>query len=147
MRPSRNPSSCTSSGCRRTAKCWRRSCIRFHCSCLPITPRSRAAQTSTSQGTSRSPSRWSDGSRESVHYLGADEAVADAAHRLDARIMSGRREREAQPADVDVDRALFDEYVIAPDVVEQPGARIDAPRVGDQELQQPEFGGPQVDFF
>src|SRR5436190_10375465 len=95
---------------------------------------------------SPSPSPWSDGSSESVRHLGADEAVADAAHRLDARIMPGRRQRETQPADVNVDGALFDEYVVAPDVVEQARARIDAPGVGDQELQQPEFGGPEIDL-
>ncbi|KFB71161.1 MAG: hypothetical protein AW09_003720 [Candidatus Accumulibacter phosphatis] len=46
---------------------------------------------------------------------------------------------------MDVDRAVFDIDVIAPDVVEQLLARVDASGIGHQETQQPEFGRGQGD--
>jgi hypothetical protein len=46
---------------------------------------------------------------------------------------------------VHVHGALLDVGIVAPDLVEQPGAAEDAPRVRHEEMQQPELGGPQLD--
>ena len=56
-------------------------------------------------------------------YVGAREAVAAAAHGLDQRVVAARLERLAQAADVHVHRALLDEHMVAPDLVEQLRAR------------------------
>jgi hypothetical protein len=44
-----------------------------------------------------------------------------------------------------VHRALLDVNVVAPDVVEELGARIDAPGMRHEEVQQPELGGRKVE--
>ena len=41
---------------------------------------------------------------------------------------------------MDIHRALLDEHVIAPHLVEELGARVDAPGVGHQKVQQAELG-------
>ena len=74
------------------------------------------------------------------------EAIADSAHRFDQRIVAARRDRLAQPADVDIYGTLFDERMVAPDLVEEPGAAVEPPAVGHEEVQQAEFGRPQTDF-
>src|SRR5260370_37632073 len=74
------------------------------------------------------------------------KAIAESAHRLDQRVVAARRQSLAKPADVDVHRPFFDECVVAPDFVEEFGAAEDAAEVGHEEMQQTEFGGPQIDF-
>src|SRR5689334_46761 len=54
-------------------------------------------------------------------------------------------QRLPQPANVHVDRALLDEYVIAPDLVEELRAAVDPVRMGHEEMEQTEFGGAQLD--
>ena len=44
-----------------------------------------------------------------------------------------------------IDGTLLDEHVIAPHLVEQLGAAVHALGVGHQEMQQAEFGRPQID--
>src|SRR5436190_3825061 len=73
------------------------------------------------------------------------EAIAGPAHRFDQLVVPGGRERLAQPPDVHVDRALLDEHVLAPDLVEQPRARENAPRMRHEEVQQAKLGGPEID--
>ena len=75
-----------------------------------------------------------------------DEPVAAAAHGFDHPVRAERLQREAQPADVDVDRALLDVDVIAPHLVEQLRARVHALGPRQEEAQQPEFGGPERDL-
>ena len=53
--------------------------------------------------------------------------------------------RLAQPADMDVDGALVDIDVAAPDAVEQLLAREHAARALHQEFQQAIFGRPEID--
>ena len=68
----------------------------------------------------------------------AGQAVAGAAHGLDhAR---RRRQRLAQALDVHVDRALLDEDVVAPHLVEQLRAAVHALGVLHQVVQQLELG-------
>src|SRR4051794_32768723 len=55
----------------------------------------------------------------------AAQPVAGAAHRIDQAVVAGGLERLAQAPDMDVYRALLDEDMIAPDLVEQLGARVD----------------------
>src|SRR5882672_1825568 len=74
------------------------------------------------------------------------KAIAESAHRLDQRVVAGRRQALAKPADVDVNRTFFDECVVAPDFIEEFGAAEDAAGVRHEEMQQTEFGGPQIDF-
>jgi len=76
--------------------------------------------------------------------LGA-QAVPDSADGLDQRVMAGRRERLAQSANVDVDRPLFDEDVVAPDLVEELAAAEDPGRVRHEEVQKAEFRRPELD--
>src|SRR5688572_911600 len=64
------------------------------------------------------------------------EAVAGAAHRVDEAVVAGGLERLAQAPDVHVDRALLDEHVVAPHVIEELRAGVDALWVGHQEVQQ-----------
>ena len=59
--------------------------------------------------------------------------------------MAGRRQPLAQPSDMDVHRALLDEDVIAPDLVEQLGAAVHALRMGHQEVQHAELDVAQLD--
>src|SRR5260370_42582799 len=59
--------------------------------------------------------------------------------------MLGGFECLAQPAYVHVDRPFLDEDVIAPDLVEQLGAAVDALRMGHEEMQHPELGRPEID--
>src|SRR5690348_10652230 len=62
----------------------------------------------------------------------APEAIPGTANRLHQRIMPRGFERLPQPAYVHVHRPLLDEDVIAPDLVEQLGAAVDALRMGDE---------------
>ena len=59
--------------------------------------------------------------------------------------MPGGLERLAQAADVHVHRALLDEDVVAPHLVEELRARIDAPGMRHEEVQQAELGGRELD--
>ena len=54
--------------------------------------------------------------------------------------------RLAQAQHVDVDGALFDHDVVAPHLVEQLAAREHALGMGQEELQQLEFGVADVDL-
>jgi hypothetical protein len=45
-----------------------------------------------------------------------------------------------EPANVNVDGAFFDEYMIAPDLIEQLPAGMHALAVGHQKMQQTELG-------
>src|SRR6266704_4435546 len=75
----------------------------------------------------------------------APEAITGSAHRFHQRVVFGGFERLAQPAYVHVDRPFLDEDVIAPDLVEQLGAAVDALRMGHEEMQHPELGRTEVD--
>src|SRR5258708_36798075 len=75
----------------------------------------------------------------------APEAITGSADRVHQRIMFGGFECLAQPAYVHVDRPFLDEDVIAPDLVDQLGAAVDALRMGHAEMQHPELDRPQVD--
>src|SRR4051812_6340639 len=72
--------------------------------------------------------------------------VAGTADGLDQRRRLDRRQRLAQALDVDIDGALLDEDVVAPDAVEQLPAAVDALRVCHQEVQQPELGRADLDL-
>ncbi len=74
----------------------------------------------------------------------AREPIARAAHGFDHGRSARRLERVTQALDVHVDRALFDEDVVAPDAVEQLRARVHALGVRHQEVQQLEFGRPHA---
>src|SRR4029079_18351698 len=54
------------------------------------------------------------------------QTVAAAAHGLDHPVLPERLQRQPQPANVHVDRALLDIHVIAPYLVEQLSARMNA---------------------
>ena len=58
--------------------------------------------------------------------------------------MAAWLERLAQAPDVHVYRTLLDVHMVAPDVIEQLRARIDAPRMRHEEVQQPELGGREI---
>src|SRR6266850_5401094 len=75
----------------------------------------------------------------------ATEAIAGSAHRFDQPVVAGRRERLAQPADVDVHGALLDEHIVAPDFVEQLSAAIHSLNVGHEEMQHAELDVAEVD--
>ena len=47
---------------------------------------------------------------------------------------------------MDVDGALLDEDVVAPDPVEQLGAAVHALGMGHEEVQQPELGRADLDL-
>src|SRR5215510_11979735 len=68
--------------------------------------------------------------------------VAGTADRLYQPVVGRGFQRFAQPPDVHVNGALLDEHVIAPNLVEQLGARIHALRVRHEEMQEPKFRGP-----
>ena len=59
--------------------------------------------------------------------------------------MAERLEREAQAPDVNVDGALLDVDVVAPDLVEQLRARVHALGPRQEEAQQPELGRTECD--
>src|SRR5690606_20326780 len=73
------------------------------------------------------------------------QAIADAAHCANRVGLSGPAEGLAQPADVDVHRALVDIDVAAPDTIEQLLAREDAAGPQHEELEQPVFGRAEAD--
>src|SRR5689334_2568971 len=93
-----------------------------------------------------SPSIAAARERSGAHDLRSREPVAGAADGLDHVLAFDRRERLAQPLDVDVDRALLDEHVVAPDAVEQLRAAVDALGVRHQEVQQLELGRADPDL-
>src|SRR5258706_4404216 len=76
---------------------------------------------------------------------GAPEAITRSTDRLHQGIMFGGFECLAQPAYVHVDRPFLDKDVVAPDLVEQLGAAVDALRMGHEKVQHPELGRTQVD--
>ena len=84
----------------------------------PAPPRGRRDQSLPDDAASASASRRvsaAAGRRPAA----ADEPVAAAANRFDQSVRAERLERDAQAADVHVDRALLDVDVIAPHQVEQ----------------------------
>src|ERR1700741_336271 len=84
----------------------------------PMTnPKSVAPRASSSRGNNQVMYyRWVSG-RKSTALLG--QAVAGAADRFDHAGALHALQRLAQPLDVDVDGALLDEDVVAPDAVQQ----------------------------
>src|SRR5262249_1616579 len=73
------------------------------------------------------------------------ERIAGAAHGADRIGVVAAIESLAQPADVDIDGALVDVNLAAPHAVEQLLAGEHASRTLHQELEQPIFGGAEVD--
>src|SRR5258706_667223 len=71
----------------------------------------------------------------------ATEAIAHATYGFEKILVARRLQRLAQAPDVHVDSALLDVHVVAPDLVEQLGARVDAARVRHEEAQHAEFEG------
>ena len=71
--------------------------------------------------------------------------VPGAAHRLDHPVLAERFQREAQPPDMDVDGALLDVHLVAPDLIEQLGARVHALGARQEEAEQPELGRAERD--
>src|SRR5689334_19728370 len=76
----------------------------------------------------------------------AKEAIPDSTYRLDELPMARRRERVAQAANVDVDGALFDEDMIAPDLVQELAAAEGAARMGHEEVQELELDLAKIDL-
>src|ERR1700675_4541677 len=74
------------------------------------------------------------------------ERVAGAAHGADRILLAAGIEQLAQAADVDVDGALVDIDVAAPDAVEQLLAREHAAGMLEEELQQAIFGRAEIDL-
>ena len=68
------------------------------------------------------------------------EHVARAAHGAHRIGLVAADQRLAQPTDMDIDGALVDIGVAAPDAVEQLRARQHPPRALQQEFEQPELG-------
>src|ERR1700686_3489585 len=64
-----------------------------------------------------------------------EEAVAGAAHGLDQVIVATGRKRLAQAPDVHVHCAVLDENVVAPHLVEDLGAPVNAVGMGHEETQ------------
>src|SRR5579883_1933416 len=73
------------------------------------------------------------------------QRVAGAADGADRILLAAGVEQLAQPADMDVDGALVDIDVAAPDAVEQLLAREHAARMLQEELEQAIFGRPEID--
>src|SRR5262249_39165500 len=73
------------------------------------------------------------------------ERVAGATHGADRIDVVAAIERLAQPPDVDVDGALVDVDLAAPDPVEQLLAREHAAGPLHQKLEQAIFGRPEID--
>src|ERR1700704_2736296 len=71
------------------------------------------------------------------------ERVAGAAHGADRIGGAAAIERLAQASDMDVDGALVDIDVAAPDAVEQLLPREHPAGILHQEFEQPEFGGAE----
>src|SRR5215813_4022423 len=97
----------------------------------------------------RSSSQGQDG-RQVAHYLTpheracqgsgiSRETVAGASHGLDQAVMSGRLKRLAQAPNVHIHSALLDEDMVAPDMIEQLRARIDALGMRHHEVQETKF--------
>src|SRR5688572_21952359 len=74
------------------------------------------------------------------------ERIAGAAHGADRVRGTAAVERAAQAADMDVDGALVDIDVAAPDAVEQLAAREHAAGALHQELEQLELGRLEMHF-
>src|SRR5690606_36503754 len=72
--------------------------------------------------------------------------VAGAAHSADDVGHAAIVDRLAQPPDMHIDRALVDIDRLAPDIVEQVGAREDAAGMPHHKFKQAEFGRPQPDL-
>jgi len=73
------------------------------------------------------------------------ERVAGTAHRADRIIVVTAVKRLAQAANMDVDGALIDVDVAAPDAVEKLLAGKDAAGPLHQEFEQAIFGRPEID--
>src|SRR5579872_6380837 len=71
------------------------------------------------------------------------EAVARAAHRLNVAIQTVRLERHAEPADADIDRAILDAGIAAPEPRDELLAAEDPLRAAHEELQHAKFGARQ----
>ena len=74
------------------------------------------------------------------------QPVTGASHCLDESIVAAGLKRLTQPPDVNIDGALFDKYMIAPYLVEQLHAAINALGVRHEKMQQLEFSGAQVEL-
>ena len=72
--------------------------------------------------------------------------VARSAHGANELVLTERRERDAKPADVDIDRALFDIDVTAPHAIEKLRAAVNAIGMQHEELEEPIFGRPERDL-
>src|ERR1700688_2046764 len=108
------------------------SAISRHSSSTPATPTMAGRTMRKGRACSRATAVSAIGVRR--------QAVAQAAHRLDQVLRIDRHQGLAQPQDVNVDGALLDEDMVAPDVVEQLAAREHALRMADEKGQQLEFG-------
>src|SRR5438552_7458678 len=73
------------------------------------------------------------------------QRVAGAADGADRVLLAAEIEQLAQAADVNIDGALVDIDVAAPDAVEQLLAREHPPRMLQEELQQAIFGRAEID--
>src|SRR4051812_49925709 len=67
------------------------------------------------------------------------ESIAAAAYRLHQPIMAAALERHAQTPDMHVDRALLHEDMVAPHLVEQLRAAVNAFRMRHEKMQQAKF--------
>ena len=74
---------------------------------------------------------------------GWSEPLLDQFYRL--LVMTRRRKRLAQATNVNVDGALFNEHVLAPDFVEQARPGEHSAGVRHEEMQKTKLGGPQID--
>src|SRR5688572_2082574 len=74
------------------------------------------------------------------------ESIPGAAHGPDEPVMPGRRQRFAQPADVDVDGSFLDVDVAAPNAVEELRTAVDAIRMAHEELEQTVLRGAERDL-
>ena len=74
------------------------------------------------------------------------QPVAGAPHGLDQAIVPGRFERRAQTADMYVNRAVFDKYMVTPNLIEQLCSGIHPLGMGHEEMQQAEFRWPQLNW-
>jgi hypothetical protein len=87
---------------------------------------------------------WARFSARRGGFLLGRETVAAAAHRLHQPVVVAGLQGAAQAADVHIHRALLDEDMVAPHLVEQLGAGMHPLRVGHQEMQQAELGRAEV---
>src|SRR5262249_10482157 len=76
----------------------------------------------------------------------AQETIAGTPDGLQQRVVARGMERLTQPPDVDVHRALFNEDVIAPYLVEQLRAAVHPVGMGHEEMEQPELRGSELDL-